>query len=170
MGYLAGKGLYLSGAIEHADPKDNWRVEPMRVFKERFGINVFDPHADPKQQWEADLKTAKKNRDFDSVERIARLFVRKDLQIVQKTDIVVAYLPPNIPTTGTVHEIINSWNYKNPTLIVSDHKEDIPSWYYGFIKHKYMFDGFSALYDYLQEVDDGMHKGDLRWAMVYNLI
>jgi hypothetical protein len=170
MGYLADKKLYLSGAIEYANPNDNWRIEPMRVFRERFSIDVFDPFSDPKQQWAEKLKIAKKNRDFDEVEGIARLFVRKDLQIVQKTDILVAYLQPNVQTTGTIHEIINSWNYKNPTLLVSEHKEDIPSWCFGFVRHKYMFDGFSKLYEYLQEVDDGMHKDDLRWALIYGLI
>jgi hypothetical protein len=102
--------------------------------------------------------------------RIARRFVRKDLQVVQRTDIVVAYLPYGVPTTGTHHEILNSWGYKNPTLLVSDHKEDIPLWYYGFIDHKYMFDGFPDLYRYLQEVEDGKHIDDLRWAMIYGII
>ena len=43
-------------------------------------------------------------------------------------------------------------------------------WYYGFIDHKYMFDGFEPLYDYLQEVDDGKHMDDFLWAMIYGLL
>ena len=170
MGCLAGAKAYLSGAIEHSDPRDNWRVEPIRVLTERFGINVFDPNADPKQQWTPRLVQAKTERNFEEMARICKLFVRKDLQIVQKSDIVIGYLPCDISTTGTHHELINSWSYKTPTLLVSDHKENIPMWYFGFIDHKYMFDGFSSLYDYLQEVEDGKHKNDLRWAMIYKLI
>lgn len=169
MSVLKGKQLYLAGPIEH-QTDINWRLEPTKTLSESFGINVFDPHADPKQQWLPALKKAKENLDFDEMSRIARLFVRKDLQIVQKTDIVVAYLPHDVPTTGTTHEIINSWNYKNPTLLVSDRKENIPLWYYGFIDHKYMFGSFLDLYQYLWEVEEGKHKDDFRWSMIYDLL
>ena len=170
MGYLAGKKLYLSGAIEHAKPQDNWRVEPMHIFKEWFDIDVFDPNSDPKQQWFSPLVEAKQNRDFDKMAYIAKRFVRKDLQIVQKANIVVAYLPKDVRTTGTHHEIIAAEGLKIPTLLVSEHKEEIPLWYYGFIDHKYMFDGWANLYDYLREVDEGNHKDDFLWAFVYELI
>ena len=170
MGILAWKKVYISGPIEHDNKSFNWRIEPTKVFTELFGLDVFDPFSDPKQQWVPDLITAKTNRDFDEMARIARRFVRKDLQVVQRTDIVVAYLPHGIPTTGTHHEILNSWSYKNPTLLVSDRKEDIPLWYYGFIDHKYMFGGFTDLYEYFQEIEAGKHVDDLRWAMIYNLI
>jgi hypothetical protein len=33
-----------------------------------------------------------------------------------------------------------------------------------------MFDGFPDLYRYLQEVEDGKHIDDLRWAMIYGII
>jgi hypothetical protein len=169
MSVLMGKSLYLSGPIQNeVDP--TWRVKPTKILAERFGINVFDPNADKKQQWAPDLASAKTKCNFDEMSRIARLFVRKDMQQVQRADIVVAYLPPGVPTTGTHHEIINSWSYKNPTLLVSDRKEHIPLWYYGFIDHKYMFGGFENLYEYLREVDDGKHKDDFRWAFVYGLI
>ena len=170
MGYLEGKHLYLSGPIQNDDRAVDWRTEPIKVLTEVFGIDVFDPNSDPKQQWLPELRLAREARNFDVMADRAKLFVRKDLQVVQRTDILVAYLPPNIPTTGTHHEIINSWGYKNPTLLVSDRKENVPMWYYGFIDHKYMFDGFPALYDYLHEVEAGKYIDDLRWATIYNLI
>ena len=171
MGYLAGKKLYLSGAIQHSSSPVNWRDEVKKKLSNQFNLDVFDPYVDPKQQWSPDLVAAQKNRNFEEMARIAKLFVRKDLQVVQKTDILVAYLPKDVRTTGVHHEIINSWSYKNPTLLVSNgHKEYIPLWYYGFIDHEYMFDDFLSLYNYLQEVEDGKHKDDLRWAMIYELI
>jgi hypothetical protein len=76
-----------------------------------------------------------------------------------------------VPTTGTVHEIVNADLYKKPTMIICERgKEWIPIWYYGFIHHKYMFGSWEDLYNYLQEVDDGKHTDDHRWAYVYGLV
>ena len=75
-----------------------------------------------------------------------------------------------IPTSGTIHEITNANLQKRPPLIVcEDGKNKIPSWLYGFIKHKYMFGSFRELYEYLVEVDIGLCR-DERWNYVYKLI
>jgi hypothetical protein len=169
--HLNNSRCYLSGAIENGDETRNWRVEPIRVFTENFKINVFDPFSDPKQQWVDKLKKARDDEDFDTIEEIAKRFVRKDLCLVDRVDFLVAYLPYKVPTTGVTHEIINSNNAKKPTLLVSDRKKDIPLWYYGFIDHrKYMFNGWDALYRYLEEVDKGNHQDDDKWSFVYKTI
>jgi hypothetical protein len=33
-----------------------------------------------------------------------------------------------------------------------------------------MFGSWDSLYGYLKEVDEGLHKDDRRWALVYDLI
>jgi hypothetical protein len=167
---LQGKRCYISGPIEHDDTK-NWRVEPKKVLKNRFGLNIFDPNQDPKQQYVPELNQARDECDFDTMERIARPFVRKDLAMVDRSDVVVACLPYKVCTTGTKDEIKTSWDAHKPTLIVCPQgKQFVPAWYYGYIPHKYFFGGFEQLYDYLQEVVDGKHKDDFRWAFVYGLI
>lgn len=175
--HLLGKRVYLSGPIQNDTSSVNWREEPKRVLTERFGVDLFDPFCDPKQQWTPTLLKAQEDRNYESMKTIARSFVRKDLAMVDRADIVIAYLPydmslptPHItPTTGTVHEIINSNNAKKPTLLVTNHtdKAYLPLWYYGFIPHECMFAGWDALYDYLAEVDVGLHRGDDRWSYVY---
>lgn len=171
MQYLENKMCYMSGAIESANPMVDWRTEPKNILKNEFGINVFDPHSDPKQQWLQKLKIAKEKEDYDSVEEIAGKFVRKDLCVVDRCDFLIAFLQKNVPTTGTVHEIINSNNAKKPTILICpDGKKHISSWYFGFISHKNMFSSWNCLYEYLREVNDGKHKDDDRWHFVYNII
>jgi nucleoside 2-deoxyribosyltransferase len=169
--YLTGQRVYLSGPIEHGQPGDNWRTAPKKVLAERFGLDVFDPFDDPKQQWVPALTKAQAEKDFETMVRIARQFVKKDLKMVDRADIVVSYLPRKVPTTGTHHEIINSSNQKKPTLLVCPQgKEFDPLWYYGFIPTEFMFGSWDDLYTYLDEVNQGKYKDNDRWAFTYGLI
>lgn len=170
--YLARTRCYLSGPIEATNPDEpNWRNEPKQVLWKEFGINIFDPFDDPKQQWVPILKEARDKCDYETMRNIAKNFVRKDLSLVDRSDYLIAYLPYKVPTTGSVHEIINSNNAKKPTLIVSDgHKKNVPLWLYGFIPHNVMFGCWDDLYDYLHEVNDGKHKDNNRWHFIYGMV
>lgn len=170
MSYLRDKRLYLSGPIQHMTDI-NWRVEPKKVLIEKFGLNVFDPAEDPKQQWTELLEQAAKDNDYEAIVTIAKMFVRKDLSKVDESHLVVAYIPHLVPTVGVCHEIINSNNAKKPTLLVTDKTlTHIPVWYYGFIPLEFMFAGWNALFQYLEEVDAGKHKDNNRWDIVYDKI
>lgn len=170
MNYLKNKRAYLSGPIE-ADTGPNWREPVKKALTEKFGIDLFDPFTDPKQQWAPLLNQAKNDQNFDLVTTIAKSFVRKDLCMVDRSDLLIAYLPKSICTTGTVHEIINSVNSKKPVLLVTNGpKTQIPSWYWGFIPHEVMFSSFDELYEYLIKVDRGDMKDNNRWAYIYGLV
>jgi len=169
--YTKDKRGYMSGPIEHDDSGHNWRTEPKRILTEEFGINVFDPFADPKQTLTSELLEARDSRNFETITRIAKGFVRKDLSMVDRADIVFANLPYKVPTCGSHHEIINSNNAKKPTLLVCPQgKQFVPLWYYGFIPHEFMFDSWDYLYEYLREVNAGKHMHNNRWSYVYGLI
>lgn len=170
MNYLKKKKFYLSGPIEHSEGIDQ-RPNIKKELKIRFSLDIFDPHADPKQQWSNQLKIARDKKDFDLMTKIAKDFVRKDLSEVDRTDVLIAYLPYKIPTVGCHHEIINAVNLKKPVLLVSDkNKNLLPLWYYGFIPHQQMFGDWEDLYTYLKEIDDGVHKDNYKWSYIYNLI
>ena len=169
--YLAGKKLYLSGPIEHDNTDHNWRTEPKKVLTNEFGINVFDPFDDPKQVWGPTLNKAREERDYDTMTRIARAFVRKDLFEVDNSHMLIANIPYKLATTGTCHEIINSNNAKKIVILVCEQgKEKIPAWYFGFVPHESMFGSWNEVYDYLREVDAGKHKHNDRWSVVYGMV
>ncbi len=171
MNYLKNKRIYLSGPIEFGSG-ENWREAPKKVFSERFGIEVFDPYTDPKQNCVEELNKAKAAGDFNLVAHICHQFVRKDLTLVDRVDAVIAFLPYKVPTTGTVHEIVNSNLSKKPTLLVTD-KDSIgyiPLWYFGFIPLEFMFAGWGALYQYLDKVDAGKETVNNRWDYVHGKI
>lgn len=171
MNYLKQRRCYLSGPIQFGD-ESNWRDNPKEILEKKFGLQVFDPFADPKQQWVPSLTEAQKTKDIETIVRISKGFVRKDLCLVDRSDFLIAYLPYKVPTTGTVHEIINSNNAKKPTLLVTN-LEDIsyiPLWYFGFIPKEFMFAGWASLFKYLEDVNDGQHKDNNRWSFIYGEI
>lgn len=171
MKYLQGKRLYLSGAIEADNSNINWRTEPTRVLQERYGLQVFDPFEDPKQKKTSDLMKARRENDYETMANITRAIVKKDLALVDRSDLLIAHINPSIPTTGTHHEIINSVNAKKPVLLVgTGSKSLLPLWYYGFIPHRHMFSSWNELYIYLDEVDAGKHMDNDRWAFIYGLL
>ncbi len=169
--YLAGKRCYLSGPIENDSAGHNWRTEPKKILTRRFKIEMFDPFADPKQVFADDLYQARDNRDFDTIVKIAKGFVRKDLAMVDRADFLIACLPYKVPTCGTHHEVINSNNAKKPTLLVCPQgKEFVPLWYYGFIPHEFMFGSWEDLYKYLKQVNLGQHMANNRWHFIYGMV
>lgn len=171
---LQGKRVYLSGPIEHAESGDNWRIEPRQVLVEEFEVQLLDPFADEKQMWAEELHEAQKKCDYETMRRIARNFVRKDMAWVDRSDFLIAYLPYRVATTGTHHEIIYASDAKKPTLLVCpEGKQYNPLWYYGFIGDKgddYMFGSWDELYDYLREVKDWKHTANFDWAFTYGLV
>ncbi len=167
--YLRNRRAYLGGAIEFADPDDNWRDEvKMKLFTD-FGLKIFDPYEDPKQSSRDEITKCKETGKWDRLVEIMHKFARLDLSIVDRADLIIQHLPYKVPTTGTVHEIINSNDRKKPTLLVCPQgKGKIPDWYWAFIKPEYMFGSWQDLYAYLGEVDEGKHKDDDRWFFVYH--
>lgn len=196
MGYLRdaneGKGAlcYLSGPITNDTSTTNWRPGVISVLQKQYGINVFDPFSDPKQHKVSEIAAAKKARDKQEVQRLVSGFVRKDLAKVDRSDFVLArfayeqvycknqyltfYPDPilrQVPTTGTIHEIINADLYHKPTLLVSQNGWwTLPEWLLGFIPTRYWFSSFEEVYEYLDKVDKGECKDDDRWALLYGLV
>lgn len=169
--YLKGKRCYLSGPIQHDTTNLNWRVQPTKILKEEFGIDIFDPFVDPKQQWLPILKVAQENENYEQMQEIAKKFVRKDLAEVDHSHMVIACLPYKVPTTGTHHEIINANNSKKPTFLVCpEGKSKIPLWYFGFIRHEFMFGSWEDLYNYLREINLGKHQDNNRLLRIYDLV
>jgi len=169
---LKGSKVYLSGPIENEDMnKADWRPPVIKVLSERFGIKVHDPSTDEKQGRAPLLVKALEDERYDDAEAVARLFVKKDFTLIGQSNFLIAYAPKGIVTTGTPCEVHYAVNDKKPVMVVCpEGKKYAPRWYFGNIRHRYIFGSWDDLYEYLQEVDEGEHKGNHRWWYVYDMI
>ena len=179
---------------------ENWRIKPIEYLTNKFGIHMFDPNADPKQQKSYQLKEAKAQGDWETVKKVASGFVRKDLAQIDRSDFIIARFAYDkvyyesdfevmegpvftirynksgphlrqVPTTGTIHEIVNSDLYHKPTLLICELGiQYIPTWLFGFVPLRYLFGSWDDLYKYLEKVDAGECQDDTRWNYVYGLV
>lgn len=170
-GALKGSKLYLSGPIEFDNNKVNWRPDVVKYLEDIFGIDVFDPSVDEKQKRADILDAALESSDFDTVEEIATSFVKKDLSVIDRSDFLIAYNPHGVPTTGTPCEVHHAVQLKKPVMIVCPEGKKMASkWYWGYIRHRYIFGSWDNLYEYLVEVDQYKHRDNHRWWYVYNMV
>ena len=154
-----------------ADHAHNWRTEPKKVLTERYGLEIFDPFDDPKQNRSSELYSARDAGNWDLVEEITSSFVTKDLSLVSRSDILIAYLPHKVATTGTHHEIINANNDKKAVLLVCpEGSAYLPLWYRGFIRREHMFGSWNEVYAFLDKVEAGEMKKHKRWRFICGTI
>lgn len=165
-GYLSGKSAYLCGPIKSVlDHGTGWRDYITPVLQTRYDISVSDPckittHGvgevgSDKEYFKSLIRDKKFNQLKDEFYKI----VRKDLKCVDRADILIIYHDPNIPTVGTIHELVVASEQKKPILLKYDsaHLENINPWIFTFIKSNWIFDTWEGMIDYL----DNIHKGHL---------
>ena len=132
--------VYLSGPMDfvasrEAEKKFGWRNRVSEFLRE-FGVTVFDPWFKPEirgvKEYGREDETTAKVRDqwtFDPSEEGAKArancadhfwpALHMDLRMVDTSDFVVAYVPTNIYSVGTPHEIILCRQQRKPVLFVS---------------------------------------------------
>jgi nucleoside 2-deoxyribosyltransferase len=174
MNRLKGLRCYLAGPIDQApDDGVEWR-QKITPWLEQKGVRVLDPCDKPipdSYYKEIDdekigmMRLKNTGRYFELSQRMKEI-VHMDLRMVDISDFVVVYLDPDIPTTGTTHELINSLAQRKPTLVVIEGgKKFAPNWLFGIMDFNFMFDDFPQLYSFLQQINDGGIMGDLsRWV------
>lgn len=138
---LSGSRIYLSGpmdfvACRHTEKTLGWRNR-VGEFLKKFNVTVFDPWNKPsprglKGYGVEDVNSGDKIKSTWSYKNnkkgakarawCAEAFwetVHIDLRMVDTSDITIAYVPTNIYSVGTPHEIIMATQQHKPVLFVS---------------------------------------------------
>ena len=137
---LRNTRVYLSGPMDfvasrEVEKKFGWRNR-VSEFLQELGVTVFDPWFKPeiqgvKEYGREDETTAKVRAqwNFDPSEKGASArascadhfwpALHMDLRMVDTSDFIVAYVPTNVYSVGTPHEIILCRSERKPVLFVS---------------------------------------------------
>jgi hypothetical protein len=132
--------VYLSGPMDfvasrEAEKKFGWRNR-VSEFLQELGVTVFDPWFKPEiqgvQEYGREDETTAKVRaqwGFDPSEKGAKArascaehfwpALHMDLRMVDTSDFIIAYVPTNVYSVGTPHEIILCRMERKPVLFVS---------------------------------------------------
>ncbi len=139
-GLLRGVRVYLSGPMDFvasraAEKKYGWRNR-VGEFLRYFGVTVFDPWNKPEArgfyeygQEDVDTTKLRNHWKFENSPKgaEARAYcsgnfwetLHIDLRMVDTSDFTIAYVPTNIYSVGTVHEIVLCRGQRKPVFFVS---------------------------------------------------
>ena len=172
MNILKKTKTYLIGAMEYADGT-KWR-EDMTVFLHDINVTVFDPYKKPfinapKEDSETHRKlyALMQAEEYDEVAAHFKQVRAFDLSMVDRSDFIICYINPKVPTFGTVEELATAVRMRRPTfIIVEGGKKNTPLWIMGMIPHKFIYNNFDEVKNMLTNINTGVKSIDSdRWRL-----
>jgi|TARA_B110000305_G_C19247997_1_gene543282 hypothetical protein len=164
--YLVGHMQYLSGR--------DWRNEVTEKLKE-LSITCFDPYKKPfikdveedeasRQEMETWMKTKQYGRVADRMKTVRSY----DLNLVDRSDFIIAHLVPDVASWGSAEEIVTAVRMKKPIFIsMEGGKAKTPLWMLGMLPHKYIYNSLDEVLEMLYAIDNGIKQIDSdRWRLL----
>lgn len=172
-GILYGTRAYLAGNLENSDPSCDWRTHVKNEFH-KMGVIPLDPtdvmFYDQPRETEEDRQQFKVWRDNGEHEKIRELMipiVQKDLRQIDLSDFILFNFQPEKPTSGTHHELHAANYQKKPVFLSVDGKNNTPLWFYGIVKHKYIYNNIDEILEMLHNINEGKTEIDsARWRLL----
>ena len=90
--------------------------------------------------------------NYDIFSKKFKVIVDKDLRMVKRSDFLTVQLFPDIPTTGTIHEMAEAWRLKKPIYIIwYGAKSKLSKWaiYLATSSGGRVFDNFSQYTEFI---------------------
>ena len=163
MNYLKGKVAYLCGALKaHPNSGIQWRNH-ITPHLEKLDIDILNPcsktdsqaHEIGKQK--AAFRKIIKQENWGKIKEVFWPVVRYDLRCIDKCDFVVFNYQPNIPTIGSIHELVVA-NFEKKPILLKYEKKDLDTfnpWITTLVKTEHFFSEWNDMIQYLQKVNDG---------------
>jgi len=157
---------YLSGR--------DWREEVTEKLAP-LSITCFDPYKKPfvkdVEEDEAsriEMETWMKTKQYDRVSERMKTVRSYDLNLVDRSDFIIAHLVPDVASWGSAEEITTAIRMKKPTFIsMEDGKSKAPLWILGMLPHKYIYNSLDEVTEMLYAIDNGIKPIDSdRWRLL----
>ena len=157
---------YLSGR--------DWREEVTEKLAP-LSITCFDPYKKPfvkdVEEDEAsriEMETWMKTKQYDRVSERMKTVRSYDLNLVDRSDFIIAHLVPDIASWGSAEEITTAIRMKKPTFIsMEGGKSKAPLWLLGMLPHKYIYNSLDEVTEMLYAIDNEIKPIDSdRWRLL----
>ena len=170
---LENTRTYLVGHMQYANGR-NWRDEA----EERLGklnIKVFNPYKKPfvkevseDEDTRLSLDHCQKHGYFNDVAERMSLVRSYDLNLVDRSDFIIAHLLPEVASWGSAEELVTAVRMKKPIFIsMEGGKHKTPLWIMGMLPHNYIYDSVEEVMDMIEQIDNGSKKIDSdRWRLL----
>lgn len=164
--YLVGHMQYLSGR--------DWREEVTEKLKP-LSITCFDPYKKPfikdvveDEASRKDMETWMKTKQYDRVTDKMKTVRAYDLNLVDRSDFIIAHLVPDVASWGSAEEIVTAVRMKKPIFIsMEGGKAKTPLWMLGMLPHKYIYNSLDEVIEMLYAIDNENKPIDSdRWRLL----
>ena len=164
---------YLVGHMQYANGRD-WR-EYAEGELEPMGIRIFNPYKKPFVKDVAEDENVRgkvsadmENGHFSDVAKRMKEIRSYDLNLVDRSDFIVAHLLPDVASWGSAEEIVTAVRMKKPVFIsMEGGKTKTPLWMMGMLPHKYIYDSIEDVVGILKKINSGEKDIDSdRWRLL----
>lgn len=173
MGLLNKTKTYLIGHMEYINGQA-WR-EYATTQLNSIGVICYNPYCKPflENLEEGDDTRAELHKEiqlgnYDKVNGVMRKIRSYDLNLVDRSDYIIAHIQPEIASWGTAEELTTANRSKKPIFCsISGGKKKTPLWLLGMLPHKYFYDSIEEIIEMLKKIDSGNVKADSnRWRLL----
>lgn len=164
--YMVGHMQYLSGR--------NWREEVTEKLSP-LNITCFDPYKKPfvkdveeDESSRQEMETWMKTKQYDRISEKMKMVRAYDLNLVDRSDFIIAHLVPEVASWGSAEEIVTAVREKKPVFIsMEGGKSKTPLWMMGMLPHKYIYNSIEEIIDMIYAINDGTKPIDSdRWRLL----
>jgi hypothetical protein len=164
---------YLVGHMQYADGQD-WR-ERVELELAPLNIRVFNPYKKPfvkdvdeDEESRSKMALAMERGWYNDVAKRMKQVRSYDLNLVDRSDFIIAHLLPDVASWGSAEEIVTAVRMKKPIFIsMAGGKEKTPLWMMGMIPHHYIYDSIDEILDMLKKINSGDKDIDSdRWRLL----
>ena len=173
MGLLEKTRTYLVGHMQYANGRD-WR-EDVEEELSPLDIRLFNPYKKPfvkdVDEDETVRAATELNMDQGHYSDVANRMKRirsYDLNLVDRSDFIIAHLLPDVASWGSAEEIVTAVRMKKPIFVsMEGGKNKTPLWMMGMMPHHYIYDTIDDVINMIKKIDKGEKEIDSdRWRLL----
>ena len=152
----------------------NWREEVSEKLAP-LSITCFDPYKKPfmkdVEEDEAsrqEMETWMQTKQYDRVTDRMKMVRAYDLNLVDRSDFIIAHLVPDVASWGSAEEIVTAVREKKPVFVsMEGGKAKTPLWMLAMFPHKYIYNSIEEVVDIIKKIDNGEVRLDSgRWKLL----
>ena len=115
-----------------------------------------------------EMDTWMKTKQYDRVTQRMKTVRAYDLNLVDRSDFIIAHLVPDVASWGSAEEIVTAVRMKKPVFVsMEGGKTKTPLWMLGMFPHKYIYNSLDEIVDMLYAINDGTKSIDSdRWRLL----
>ena len=164
---------YLVGHMQYASGRD-WREYTEQELRP-LGIRIFNPYKKPfvkdvdeDEEARHSVAHCMEQGYFNDVADRMKLIRSYDLNLVDRSDFIIAHLLPEVASWGSAEEIVTAVRMKKPIFIsMEGGKTKTPLWMMGMVPHRYIYDSIEDVVEMIKNISDGSKEIDSdRWRLL----